>query len=87
MLLGYQISRNERDSACGRCGGEERHTGFWRGNMKEKRPLGRSGRRWKNNVKIDLQEMGREIWDWIYLAQDLDRWQVVVKTVMNLRVP
>ena len=68
-----------------RCGGEERHTAVWRGNMKEKRPLGRSGCRCKDNVKFDLQKMGREIWDWIYLAQDLDRWQAVVKTVMNLR--
>jgi hypothetical protein len=52
-----------------------------------KRPLGGSGRRWKDDVKIDLQEMRRESWDWIYLAQDLDRWRGVVKTVMNLRVP
>ena len=52
-----------------------------------KGPLGRSGRRWKDNVKIDLQEMGRESWDWIYLAKDLDRWRAVVKTVMNFRVP
>jgi len=52
-----------------------------------KRPLGRFGRRWKNNVKTDLQEMGWKSWDWFYLAQDLDRWWGVVKTVMNLRVP
>ena len=51
-----------------------------------KRPLGRYGRRWKDNVKINLREIGRESWDWIYLALDLNRWRVV-KAVMNFRVP
>jgi hypothetical protein len=57
----------------------------WGRNHEGKRPLGRSGRKWKDSVKIDLQGMGRESWDWIYLAQDMDRWRVV-KTAMNLRV-
>jgi len=52
-----------------------------------KRPLGRSRRRWKNNIKMDLQEVGWGCMDWIELAQDRDRWRALVNAVMNLRVP
>jgi hypothetical protein len=50
------------------------------------RPLGRPSRRWEDNIKIDLQEMG---WgkDWIELGQDRDWWRALVNAVMNLRVP
>ena len=51
------------------------------------RPLGRPTRRWKDNIKIDLQEMGRGDVDRIALARDRDRWRTVVSAVMNLRVP
>jgi hypothetical protein len=51
-----------------------------------KRPLGRSRRRWKDNIKMDLQEV-RWGMDWIDLAQDRDRWRVLVHAVMNPRVP
>ena len=54
---------------------------------KGKRPLGRHRRRWENNIKMDLQEMGRGGMDWIELAQDRDRWRAFVTAVMNFRVP
>jgi len=52
-----------------------------------KRPLGRRRRRWEDNIKMDLQGMECGGMDWIELAQDRDRWQVLVNEVMNLRVP
>ena len=52
-----------------------------------KRPLGRHRRRWEDNIKVDLQEVGCEDMDWMDLAQDKDRWQALVNAVMNLRVP
>ena len=51
-----------------------------------KRPLGRPRRRWEDNIKMDLQEVG-EGGDWMELAQDRDRWRAFVNTVMYLRVP
>jgi hypothetical protein len=52
-----------------------------------RRPLGRPRRRWEDNIKIDLREVGWGGMDWINLAQDRDRWPALVNTVMNLRVP
>ena len=52
-----------------------------------KRPLGRPRRRWEDNIKMDLQEVGCGYMDWIELAQDRDRWRELVNAVMNLRVP
>jgi len=46
----------------------------------------KSGRRWEDNIKMDLREVGGG-GDWIELAQDRDRWRALVNTVMNLRVP
>jgi hypothetical protein len=51
-----------------------------------RRPLGRPRRRWVDNVRIDLVEMGWGDVDWIGLAQDRDRWRVLVNSVLNLRV-
>ena len=53
----------------------------------EKRPLGRSRRRWVDNIRMDLQEVGCGYMDWIGLVQDRDRWRTLVSAVMNLRVP
>jgi hypothetical protein len=50
-------------------------------------PLGRPGRRWKDNIKMYLGEIGFGYVDWIHLAQDRDRWRSLVNTIMNLRVP
>jgi len=57
------------------------------GKPEGKRPLGRPRRRWEDNIKMDLQEVGRGCEDWMELAQDRDRWRALVSTVMNLRVP
>jgi hypothetical protein len=51
------------------------------------RPLGRPRRRWEDNIRMDLREMGCGGVDWIDLAQDRDQWRALVNTVMNLRVP
>jgi hypothetical protein len=55
------------------------------GKPEEKRPLGRPRRRWEDNIKMDLQEVGGG-GDWMELAQDRDRWRALVNTVMNSRV-
>jgi hypothetical protein len=52
-----------------------------------KRPLGRPRRRWVDNIKKDLREIGWDGVDWIDLDQDRDQWRALVNTVMNLRVP
>ena len=57
------------------------------GKLEGKSPLGRPRRRWEDNIKMDLQEVGRGCGDWMGLAQDRDRWRALVSTVMNLRVP
>ena len=57
------------------------------GKPEGKIPLRRPKRRWEDNIKMDLQEVGCEGMDWIDLAQDRDRWWAVVSAVMNLRVP
>jgi hypothetical protein len=57
------------------------------GKPEGRRPLGRPRRRWEDNIKMDLREVGWEGIDWIDQAQDRDRWQALVYTTMNLQVP
>ena len=57
------------------------------GRPEERRPLGRTRRRWVDNIRMDLQEVGCGYMDWIGRAQDKDRWRTFVSAVMNLRVP
>jgi hypothetical protein len=57
------------------------------GKSEGKRPLGRPRRRWKDNIRMDLQEVGCGCEDWIGLGQDRDRWRVLVSAARNLRVP
>jgi len=52
-----------------------------------KRPLGRFRRRWDDNIKLDLQEVGYGYMDWIDLAEDRGRWRALLNAAMNLRVP
>ena len=57
------------------------------GKSEGKRPLGKPRRRWADNIKMDLQEVGRGGIDWIDMTHDRDRWRAVVNAVMNLRFP
>ena len=68
--------------------GEER--GVYRvlvGKLEGNRPLGIPRRRWVDNIRMDLQEVGCGYMDWIGLAQDRDMWRTLVSVIMNLRVP
>jgi hypothetical protein len=73
----------------GTCGtnGEKRNVCRLLGGKPEKRPLGRPRRKWIENIKMDLLEIGFSVVDWIGLDQDMYRWRVLVNSVMNLRVP
>jgi hypothetical protein len=57
------------------------------GGPEGKRPLGRPRRRWEDNIKMDLREIGVDGTNWIQLTQDKVHWWAFVNTVMNLRVP
>jgi hypothetical protein len=56
------------------------------GKPEGKRPMGRPRRRWEDNIKADLQEVGCGGMCWIEVDQDRDRWRALVNEVMNLRV-
>jgi len=69
------------------CMGDRRGVfGVLVGKTEGKRPLGRPRHRWEDNIKMDLQEVGCGVMDWIELAQDRDRWRALVNVVMNLRL-
>ena len=57
------------------------------GKPEGKRPLGRLRRRWEDNIKIELQEVGGGCGNWMELTQDRVRWRALVSMVMNFRVP
>jgi hypothetical protein len=57
------------------------------GKHERKSPLGRPSRRWEDNIKTDLREVGCGCVDWIGLTQNRNRWRALVSAVMNLRVP
>jgi len=82
-----KIKKNEIGGACSAYG-EGR--GVYRvlvGKLEGRRPLGRPRRRWDDNIRMDLREVGCGCVDWMELAQDRDRWRALVSAVMNLRVP
>ena len=60
---------------------------FLVGKPEGNRQLGRPRRRWEDNIKTNLQKVGRGCGDWMELAQDRDVWRALVSTVMNFRVP
>ena len=83
IVLVIQIEKNDMGGACSAYGGEERRIqGFGEETWRKETP-GRPRRRWEDNIKMDLQEVGCGSMDWIELVQDRDRWL----SVMNLRVP
>ena len=57
------------------------------GKPERRRPLGRPRRRWEDDIRMNLQEVGCGYMDWIGLAQDRDRWRTFLSAVMNIRVP
>jgi hypothetical protein len=57
------------------------------GNPEERRPLGRPRRRWVDNIKMDLREIGWDGVDWIDRAQDRDQWRALVNTELDFQVP
>jgi hypothetical protein len=68
--------------------GEKKNSyGILLGKPEGKRPLGEPRRRWVDNIKIGVREIGWDCMDWIELAQDRDQWKALVKMVMNIRVP
>jgi len=87
ILFGLTKSRRMRWAGYVTCMGEKK--GVYRvlvGKPEGRRPLGSPKRRWEDNIKMDLQEVGCGGMDWIELAQDRGRWRVLVNAVMNLRV-
>ena len=72
--------------ACGKYGGRDVHKVLV-GKLQGKRPLGRTRRRWEDNINMDLEEVARGCGDWMELAEDRDWWRALVSTVMNFRVP
>jgi hypothetical protein len=77
LIKANWLEKNEMGGACSAKGGEKRCRGFW----------WEPRRRWEDNIKMDLQEVGCGVMDWIELAQDKDRWRALVIAVTNLRVP
>ena len=87
FYAGDKMEKNEMGWACGAYGWGG---GVYRvlvGKPEGRRPLGRPRRRWVDNIRTDLQEVGCGYMDWIGLAQDRDRWRTLVSAVMNFRVP
>jgi hypothetical protein len=70
-----------------RIGGKRNAYRILVGQLNRKRPLGRPRRKWVDNIKIDLREIGWNGIDWLHLAQGMEQWRALVNTVMNLGVP
>ena len=81
------MENNEMGWACSAYGWGEGVYKVLLGKPEGRRTLGRPRRRWVDNIRIDLQELGCGYMHWIGLAQDTDRWRTLVSAVMNLRVP
>jgi hypothetical protein len=73
--------------ACSTQGAKRNACRIFVGKPEGNRPLGRPRRRWEDNIKTDVREIGWGGINWIDLVQDRDQWRALVNTVMNLRVP
>jgi hypothetical protein len=73
--------------ACSTCGRDEKCNNISDAKSEGRRLLGRPRRRWEDNIRMDLREVGWEGVDWMHLAQDREKLRAFVKMVMNLRVP
>jgi hypothetical protein len=85
-----QVVKARRMRLAGHVARMEEDRGVYRvlvGKPEGKSPLGRQKRRWEDNIKMNLQEVGGGRGDWMELAQDRDRWRALVGTVRNFRVP
>ena len=85
--MGDKIEKNEMGGACREYGGGRGVYIVLMGKPEGKRPLGRTRRRWEDNIKMDLQVVGCWGMDWIELAEDWNRWPALVNAVLNLGVP
>ena len=84
---GGKTEKNLMGGACSAYGERRAVYSALVGKPEGNRPLGRPRRRWEDNIKMHIQEVGCGGLDWIKLAQDRDRWRALVNAVMNLRVP
>jgi hypothetical protein len=82
-----ETKEDEMGWTCGTHGGWERCLQGFGWEARSKRPLGRPRRRWEDNIKMDLGEIGIDGANWFRLAQDRVQWRAFVNMVMNLRVP
>jgi hypothetical protein len=87
ILCGVKIEKNEMGWAFGTYGKGRVVHRILVGKPKGKRPLERPRRKWEDNIKRDIQDVGGGCVDWMERAQDRDRWPAVVSRVMNFRVP
>jgi hypothetical protein len=81
------MKKTEIDGACSTYGDVERRKQGFGERPEGKRPLGRLKRKWKDNIKKDLQEVRCGDMEWNELSQERDRWRKLLNEVMNLRVP
>jgi hypothetical protein len=82
-MVEHRLKEDEMGRACSTNGGEEECIEGIGGKARRKETTGKT----KNNIKMDLGEVGWDDMDWIDLVQDRDRWRALVNAVMNLRVP
>ena len=85
--MGDHIEKNEMGEHVARMGERRCVYSALVGKSEGETPVGKPRRRWEDNIKMDLQEVGSGGMDWIDLAQDRDRWRALANVVMNLRVP